>query len=127
MPARTPFPRATLVAVSILVALGGCGLLKTSEDVLAVINNRALGMPVGEFFDRYGAAKSRFPLSDGTTDYEWYSGVAYAKAGPADPAEQVCRLRLSADPRGRIRRVDVLYDPPGLHSTSRCTEIFAAP
>ncbi len=112
--------------MSLIVALGGCELFKTHEDVQAVVNQRAIGVPVGDFFDRYGSAASRTPVADGTTEYVWFSAVGYAKTGPADPAEHVCKLSLTADPRGRISRVEILYDAPGLTGTSRCKEIFAA-
>jgi len=49
----TPFLGHALAAVSLLVALGGCGLFKTNEEVLATVNKRAIGTPVGDFFDRY--------------------------------------------------------------------------
>ena len=115
-----------LAAASLLVGLSGCELLKKNEQVLATINARVVGMPAGDFFDRYGRPRSRVERSDGSIDYDWISAVGYAKAGPESLDDHFCRLRLESDARGRINRVDVLYDPPGLKSTSRCGEIFAA-
>jgi hypothetical protein len=122
---RTRFSR-TLAAASILVAVGGCEVFKTNADVLASVNRRALDTPVGAFFDRYGNPASRTPLADGTTEYVWLSRVGYATTGPKELDEHSCRLHLTADQRGRISRVEILYDAPGLKSTSRCREIFDA-
>ena len=40
--------------------------------------------------------------------------------------DRVCKLDFTADRRGRIDTVVVRFDAPGLKSTSRCGEIFAA-
>jgi len=122
----TPFPGHALAAVSLLVALGGCGLFKTNEEVLATVNKRAIGTPVGDFFDRYGRPRSRSELADGSTEYDWISSVPYARPGVEGLDDRVCKLHLGADQRGRINRVEVTYDAPGLNSISRCREIFAA-
>jgi hypothetical protein len=122
---RSVFPLAALALL--VVALGGCELLKKDGESLAIINNRVLGMPAGDFFDRYGRARSRVEVADQTTEYDWISSVPAAKAGPDSLDERVCRLRLTSDARGRISAVQVRYDAPGLKSTSRCGEIFAAP
>jgi hypothetical protein len=121
-----PFPARALAAVSLLVALGGCGLFKTNEEVLATVNKRAIGTPVGDFFDRYGRPRSRSERADGSTEYDWISSGPYARPGVEGLDDRVCKLHLGADPRGRINRVEVTYDAPGINSTSRCGEIFAA-
>jgi hypothetical protein len=119
-------PGRALALASILVALGGCELLKHNEEAQAVINGRVIGMPAGAFFDRYGPADVRSSTADGGMAYQWSSGVGYAPAGPAGLDDRACKLRLSADKGGRISAALILYDPPGLKSTSRCAEIFAA-
>ncbi|HEY2558656.1 MAG TPA: hypothetical protein VGI48_02985 [Caldimonas sp.] len=122
---RSTFFGRALAAASLLVALGGCSLLKPNEQVLAVINQRVIGMPVGDFFDRYGRPRSRTEMLDHSTEYDWISAVPYARPGVEGLDEHVCKLHVTSDPRGRINRVDVVYDAPGLKSASRCGEIFA--
>jgi hypothetical protein len=122
---RSSFPGLALAAASLLLALGGCELFKTNEAVLATINNRVIGMPAGDFFDRYGRPRSRTEMLDHSTEYDWISAVPYARPGVEGLDEHVCKLHLASDPRGRISRVDVVYDAPGLKSASRCGEIFA--
>ena len=122
---RTPLVLVALA--SLVVALSGCELMKRNEDALAVIHKRVLGMPAGEFFDRYGRPRQRSEIAGGTIEYDWISAVGYARPGPEGLDEHLCRLRLTSDARGRISRAEVLYDAPGLRGGSRCGEIFAAP
>ncbi|HEX4235154.1 MAG TPA: hypothetical protein VH041_12710 [Caldimonas sp.] len=118
-------PGRALLAASLLAALGGCSLFKSNEQVLATINQRVIGMPAGDFFDRYGRPRSRTEMLDHSTEYDWISAVPYARPGVEGLDEHVCKLHVASDPRGRISRVDVVYDAPGLKSASRCGEIFA--
>ena len=122
---RSSIP-ASALAAALLVALGGCELFKNNEQVLATVNKRVLGMPAGDFFDRYGRPLSRAERGDGTIQYDWISPVPYARPGVEGLDEHVCKLVLTSDPRGRISSVVVRYDAPGLKSASRCGEIFAA-
>jgi hypothetical protein len=122
---RSSIPKFALAA-ALLVALGGCELFKTNEQILATVNKRLLGMPAGEFFDRYGRPLTRAERGDGTIQYDWISPVPYARPGPEGLDDHVCKLVLTSDPRGRISSVVVRYDAPGLKSASRCGEIFAA-
>jgi hypothetical protein len=119
-------PGRVLAAVSLFLALAGCELLKHNEEALTIINGRVIGMPAGDFFDRYGRASSRSELAEGGMAYDWISSVSYAPPGPAGLDDRVCKLHLTADKRGRISVVQVMYDAPGMKSTSRCGEIFAA-
>jgi len=123
---RSSLPRLALAAASLSIALAGCEILKHDEDALKIINARVLGMPAGDFFDRYGRPRSRSENADGSIEYDWTSAVGYAPPGPEGLDEHICKLHVASDPRGRISRVQVLYDAPGLKSTSRCGEIFAA-
>jgi hypothetical protein len=122
---RSSIPACALAA-ALLVTLAGCELFKTNEQVLATINKRILGMPAGDFFDRYGRPLTRADHGDGTIEYDWISPVPYARPGVEGLDEHVCKLVLTSDPRGRIATVVVRYDAPGLKSASRCGEIFAA-
>jgi hypothetical protein len=115
-----------LAAVSVLFALSGCELLKRNEEVTTLINARVLGKPAGEFFDRYGPASVRREAVDNSTWYDWISDLGYAPPGFAGREERYCKLRLIVDKGGRVSAVEVLFDAPGLKSTSRCGEIFAA-
>jgi hypothetical protein len=123
----TPLLRRALCAAIVLAALSGCELMKRNEEVTTVVNRRAIGMPAGEFFDRFGRPGSRLEQLDGSTVYDWTSGVGYALPGPAGLDDRICRLKVSVDTKGRVGAVQILFDAPGQKSTSRCSEIFAAP
>jgi hypothetical protein len=123
---RSSIPGLALASAALVGALGGCGLLKGNEQVLATVNHRVLGMPAGEFFDRYGRPMTRAERGDGSIEYDWISPVPFARTGPEGLDDHVCKLVLTSDPRGRISAVVVRYDAPGLKSASRCGEIFAA-
>lgn len=99
--------------------------MKRDEEVATVINRHAIGMPAGEFFDRFGPHGRKRDQSDGGAEYDWVSSVPYALPGPAGLDERFCRLKVSVDNKGRVNAVQILFDAPGLKSTSRCSEIFA--
>ncbi len=122
----TLFSSRAVAAALLLASLGGCELLKHDQEAIAVINARIVGMPVGEFFDRYGRADSHDTLPDGSSEYLWASQPAFARPGPESFDDQICRMRLTVDKRGRIGGTTVLFDAPGKKSVSRCGEIFAA-
>ena len=125
----SPLPASLrpLVAAALLVAVGGCEVFKPNEEAMANINQRALGKPIGEFFDRYGRATSRTEVADNTAVYNWISDVGMTRPGPEGQDERVCRLRLTVDKAGKVSDVQILYDAQGIKSASRCGEIFAAP
>jgi len=114
-----------IAAGSLLAALAACGLFKGNEEVQAIVNKRVIGMPVGDFFDRYGRPRTRSEKPDGGMEYDWISAVPYARPGVEGLDERVCKLVLTSDRRGRIDSVVVRYDAQGMKSTSRCGEIFA--
>lgn len=118
--------RRALCATIVFGTLPGCELMKRNEEATTVINRRAIGMPAGEFFDRFGRPGPRREQSDGAAEYDWISSVPYALPGPAGLDERICRLKVSVDKRGRVSAVQIVFDAPGLKSTSRCSEIFAA-
>ena len=115
-----------LCAALVLGALSGCELMKRNEEATTVINRRAIGMPAGEFFDRFGRPGPKRDQSDGGAEYDWISSVPYSLPGPAGLDERTCRLKVSVDKRGRVSAVQIVFDAPGVKSTSRCSEIFAA-
>jgi hypothetical protein len=122
---RLSLPLRAIAAASLLAALAACGLFKGNEEVQAIVNKRVIGMPVGDFFDRYGRPRTRSEKPDGGMEYDWISAVPYAKPGVEGLDERVCKLALTSDRRGRIDSVVVRYDAQGMKSTSRCGEIFA--
>jgi len=124
---RLSLPLRAIAAASLLAALAACGLFKGNEEVLAIVNKRVIGMPVGDFFDRYGPSRTRSEKPEGGMEYDWISPVPYVKPGPGVEGlnDRVCKLGFTADRRGRIDSVVVRFDAPGLKSTSRCGEIFA--
>ena len=119
-------PRAA-AAVSLLVVLAGCSVFKTNEEAQAVIDQRVVGLPVGTFFDRYGAAKRREEQADGTTEYAWISAIGPTpNSGYYGLDDRTCSLRIVAAKNGRIVTASIIQDMPGRNSTSRCLELFKA-
>jgi hypothetical protein len=116
-----------LVAVALLVTVGGCELFKNNQEVQVTVNQRVLGKPVGEFFDRYGRATAGTEIGNSTSIYNWISDRGMTRPGPEGQDERVCKLRLTVDKAGKISDVQILYDAQGTKSSSRCGEIFAAP
>lgn len=122
-------PTAALRAaalVSLLLAAAGCSVFKTNEEAQAVINQRVVGTPVGDFFDRYGRWKVREPQPDGTVEYSWISEIM-ARAphsGYYGLDDRTCTMKIIAGKDGRIITASILQDTPGRTSTSRCLEMF---
>jgi hypothetical protein len=125
---RSTFVLRLALACAFVASLGllaGCEIFKHNEETTAIVSNRALGMPVGEFFDRYGRPQRRDEVADGALEFVWVSAVSSPQgAGSID--DHVCSLRLATDKRGRITTVEVMYDGVGKTQASRCKEIFAA-
>ena len=86
-----------LCAALALASFAGCELMKKNEEVTTVINRRAIGMPAGEFFDRFGPHGRKRELNDGSAEYDWVSSVPYTRPGPAGQDERICRLKVSVD------------------------------
>ena len=106
--------------------LAGCGSAKGENDIPALLNQRLIGMPAGEFFDRYGPANTRTVGDANTAIYDWESDVGYARPGPNGLDTRVCRLTITVSKALRISAVEVVLDMEGVTSTSRCREIFDA-
>jgi len=116
-----------LVASALLIAVGGCELFKTNQEVQVIVSQRTLGKPAGEFFDRYGRATARTEIGNNTAVYNWISDRGMTRPGQEGQDERVCKLRLTVDKTSKISDVQILYDAQGTKSSSRCGEIFAAP
>ena len=124
------FPPAALRAaatVSLLLTIAGCSVFKTNEEAQAVITQRAVGMSVGDFFERYGSWKARQVQPDGAVEYAWISATtAPPNNGFYGLDDRTCSLKLVADKNGRILSASLVQDMPGRTTTSRCMEIFKA-
>jgi len=101
---RLSLPLRAIAAASLLAALAACGLFKGNEEVQAIVNKRVIGMPVGDFFDRYGRPRTRSEKPDGGMEYDWISAVPYAKPGVEGLDERVCKLALTRSARSHRQR-----------------------
>jgi len=121
---QTAAPRAA-AAAALLLAVAGCSVFKTNEEAQAVINQRVIGMPVGDFFDRYGRPKLREAQADGTTEYAWISAItATPNSGYYGLDDRTCSMKIIAAKDGRIVTASIVQDMPGRTTTSRCLELF---
>jgi len=121
---QTAAPRAA-AAAALLLAVAGCSVFKTNEEAQAVINQRVIGMRVGDFFDRYGRPKLREAQADGTTEYAWISEItATPNSGYYGLDDRTCSMKIIAAKDGRIVTASIVQDMPGRTTTSRCLELF---
>lgn len=124
------FPTAALRAtatLSLLLTIAGCSVFKTNEEAQGAINQRVVGMSVGDFFDRYGSWKTRQVQPDGAVEYAWISAITTdAYKGFYGLDDRTCSMRVIADKNGRILTATIVDDMPGRTTTSRCLEIFKA-
>jgi hypothetical protein len=112
------------LALLTLCGLAACGILKKNEEAQAVVNQRVVGLPAGEFFQAYGAARNRSEQLDGGTTYDWISSTDAVRAGPGWLDERTCSMRIVVDAKGRIAVAEIVLDNIGRTSTSRCGEMF---
>ena len=124
-------PALSLLSTSLLLplALGGCGAffrINAEQDPQQAVNQRVLGLRLGEFFERYGAPTRREESTDGVLGFNWSSPNRYVAAGPVGPEEQFCRLRVVTERNGRIASATIVRDGRGTRHQSRCVEIFGA-
>lgn len=129
IPERIPHLARASTALLLLAALAGCGtLFKKDEAVQGVVNNRAIGMAAGDFFDQFGTWQQRTELLDGTTEFSWTSATASrTAAGYVSLDDRTCTLRIIVAKNGKIVSADVVFDNQGRVSTSRCSELFRTP
>ena len=125
-PVHPPFWFRGSLLLLLLSGLAACSVFKNNEEAQAIVNQRVVGMPAGDFFQTYGAARTRSEQLDGSTSYEWISATGKVAAGPGWLDERTCTLRIVADKRGRVATAEVVLDNPGRTSTSRCGEMFKA-
>ncbi len=121
--------RASLFRWVVVLALSGlaaCSIFKNNEEAQAIINQRVVGMSVGDFFQTYGSPRTRSEQLDGSTRYDWQSSIGKVAAGPGGLDQRTCTLHIVADRRGRIATAEIVLDNPGRRSTSRCGEMFKA-
>ena len=113
--------------LSLLLAVAGCSVFKTNEEAQAAINQRVVGMSVGDFIERYGSWKARQVQPDGAVEYAWISAITTdAYKGFYGLDDRTCRVKIIADKNGRILTATIVEDMPGRTTTSRCLEIFKA-
>ena len=118
-------PLAPLAAALVCAAAAaGCSVFKSNDEAQAIVNARVVGMPAGDFFQTYGRWRTRSELPGGGISYAWESSVGAAPAGVNGLDERVCKMRLIANPAGRIETAAIEFDNPGRVSTSRCAEMF---
>lgn len=115
-----------LLLTCVALCLGGCNtiLRVNGEDAQSIVDKRAVGVSVGDFFDRYGQPRAREESNDGTRHFIWEGGITRAPAGPNGIEESVCRLRVSSDKAGRITEAAIIRDAKGERRLSRCAELF---
>jgi hypothetical protein len=106
-------------------ALAACGIFdKTDQGTQAILDQRLVGMPMGDFIDGFGMPRSRSGQLDGTTAYFWMSKVDGTASGFAPIDNASCSLNIVADARGRIISAQVVLDDPGQSTSSRCEALF---
>ena len=101
IPERIPLFARASTALLLLAALAACGtLFKKDEAVQGGVNDRAIGMSAGEFFDQFGVWRQRTELLDGTTEFSWTSPTASRTAlSRATSSERCGRPTLILAPR----------------------------
>ena len=126
-PERTTLAARATATLLLPCALAACGVFKNNEGAQALINQRVVGMPVGDFFTQFGFWKTRDEQLDGSTRYVWIS-AAGTITNPVYYGldDRLCTLQIIAAKSGRIASANVLHDNVGRTSTSRCSEMFRA-
>jgi hypothetical protein len=104
--------------------IAACGVLQKDADTQAVVNQRVVGMPVGQFFDSFGPARTRAEQPDGSVAYFWMSKIGAVPTGAALLDDAVCTLKIFADKQGKIVSAEILLDDPGQYTSSRCGAVF---
>jgi hypothetical protein len=119
---------AATLLLPLLCGIAGCSLFKNNVEAQAMIEQRVVGMPAGDFFDRYGPWTTRREMPDGSTEYGWVSAIgATPNSGFYGMDDRTCTLKVVAAKNGRLTVATILQDMPGRTTTSRCAEVFKAP
>ena len=120
-----PPPQA--IAVSLLaLAIVACGSTQQSDATEAqrIVDRRAIGLSVGDFFDRYGPPSARLDALDGTLTFDWRGGEVGIRAGVRGIEDKICRLRITADKAGRITAATIMRDAQGQRRLTRCAQLI---
>ena len=107
-----------------VVCVAACGVFKNDGETQSLVTQRVVGMPVGQFFDTFGPARTRAEQPDGVVAYFWMSKTGAMITGAAQLDDAVCTLKIIADKQGRIVSAEILLDDPGQYTTSRCGAVF---
>ncbi|MGZ5204940.1 MAG: hypothetical protein ACXWIG_10600 [Caldimonas sp.] len=122
-----PLIAGAALAALLLGGVAACGVFKSNEEAQAVVNQSVIGMPAGDFFDRFGRWRTRSEVGDGSIEYSWISETGPPpNSGYYGLDDRTCTLRIVAAKNGKITTADVVLDNPGRVSTSRCGEMFKA-
>jgi len=116
-------PTALLAPVVVSV-LAGCALRAPVDASQVAVDAKAVGVPAGDFFERYGRPVTRVEQADGTFVFEWEGGSVKMAAGPTGLEDKICRLRLTTGKDGRIATAEITRDAKGERRLSRCAELF---
>ncbi|NUZ06934.1 hypothetical protein [Piscinibacter koreensis] len=111
-------------SAALVFGLAACGSIRSNEDAQAVVTRELVGMPIGEFIERYGAPAARSEAPDGSLSFNWESRVGSAPAGPMNLDDRVCKLFITGNRAGRIVTAKIRNDTVGRTSASRCGEMF---
>jgi hypothetical protein len=109
---------------ALVCGLAACGSLRSGEDAQVVVTRQLVGMPIGDFIERYGAPQFRSEARDGSLSFDWESQVGSVPAGPMNLDARVCKLHVTGNRSGRIVAAQIRNDAVGRSSTSRCGEMF---
>ena len=106
-------------------ALTACGIFdRTDQGTQAIIDQRLVGMPIGDFIDDFGAPRKRSPQLDGTTTYFWASKRAGARAAPrrsTTPAARSASSPTRAAGSSRRRSSSTTRGRPRARCARRCS------
>jgi hypothetical protein len=118
-------PRVCRAGLLLLAsAVSACAMFKNDEDTSATVSKRVVGMPVGQFFDTFGPARTRAEQPDGSVAYFWVSKTGAVTTGAAQLDDAVCTLKIFADKQGKIVSAEILLDDPDQYTSSRCGTLF---
>jgi hypothetical protein len=118
-------PRVCRAGLLLLAgAVSACSVFKNDEETQVTVSKRVVGMPVGQFFDTFGPARTRAEQPDGSVAYFWMSKIGAVTTGAAQLDDAVCTLKIFADKQGKIVSAEILLDDPGQYTTSRCGAVF---
>jgi hypothetical protein len=114
---------AAVLLVPLLSGLGACSHMR-GPDPQGVVDQKLVGTPVGDFFERHGAPRSRTLGADGRHSFDWESGFEGVGNGPRAGAGLHCQLHITSAPNGRIVAATIVSDMPGQRHLSYCLDLL---